>query len=114
MPRRGYKHLTIREDVFKKLEDVRNKYGFGSLGDAIAYLIRVEEEYRDMHRQLTAIAELLNKIAELLASKPPEDVGKKVEELGSEVSSLSVRLDILSRRIKELEAKMKNYEGRRS
>ena len=48
MPKRGYKHLSIREDVFKRLEEVRDKYGFGGLGDAIAYLLHVEEEHKDL------------------------------------------------------------------
>jgi len=43
LPKHGYRHLGIHEDVFTKLKDIRNKYGFGSLGDAIAYLLRVEE-----------------------------------------------------------------------
>ena len=106
LPKHGYRHLSIREDVFKKLEDIRDKYGYGSLSDAIAYLIQVEEEHRETYRQLT---ELLNKIAELLTSR--EDVGRRVEELDSEVSSLKIRLDMLSRRIKELEVKMRSHEG---
>ena len=105
LPKHGYRHLSIREDVFKKLEDIRDKYGFGSLSDAIAYLLRVEEEHRDTYKQLT---ELLNKVVELLTSR--EDVGRRVEELGSEVSSFQIRLDMLSRRVKELEAKMRSHE----
>ena len=115
MPKRGYKHLSIREDVFKRLEEVRDKYGFGSLSDTIAYLLRVEEEHKDLCKQLGTLTELLNKITELLASRPlEEDVGKRIEELHSEVSSLTVRLDMLSRRVKELETRMKSYGRKRS
>ncbi|GEM_PF-4856357 len=115
MPKRGYKHLSIREDVFKRLEEIRDKYGFGSLGDAIAYLLRAEEEHKDLCKQLSTLTELLDKITELLASRPlGEDVGKRIEELHSEVSSLSVRLDMLSRGVKELETRMKSYGRKRS
>jgi len=112
LPKHGYRHLSIREDVFKKLEDIRDKYGYGSLSDAIAYLLQVEEEHRDTYRQLTTITGLLNKIVELLTSRPIEaDVDRRVEELDSEVSSFKIRLDMLSRRIKELEAKRRSHEG---
>ena len=115
MLKRGYTHLSIREDVFKKLEDLRDRYGFGSLGDTMAYLLRVEEEHRDLCKQLGTLTELLNKIAEFLASKPlEENVGKRIEELYSEVSSLNIRLDTLSRRVKELEVKIKSYRRKRS
>ncbi len=48
LPKRGCRHLSIREDVFRILEEVRDKYGFRSLGDAIAYLLHVEEEHKDL------------------------------------------------------------------
>ena len=115
MPRRGYRHPSIREDVFRRLEEVRDRRGFGSLSDAVAYLIHVEEEHRDLCRQLSTLTELLKKITELLASRPlGENTGRRVEELRSEVSSLSVRLDMLSRRVKELETRMKSYGRKRS
>ena len=115
MPKRGYRHLSIRENVFRRLEEIRDRYGFGSLGDAIAYLLRVEEEHKDLCKQLSTLTELLDKITELLGSKSlEEDVGRRIEELHSEVSSLSVRLDMLSRRVKELETRMKSYGRRRS
>ena len=111
MPKRGYRHLSIREDLFRRLEDIRDRYGFGSLGDAIAYLLRVEEEYRDLSKQLSTLIEILGSIAEALSSKHVgEDTGKRIEELRSEISNLSVRLDMLSRRVKELELRMRNYD----
>ncbi len=101
--------------MFKRLEEVRDKYGFGSLSDTIAYLLRVEEEQRDLCKQLNTLTELLDKITELLASRPlEEDAGKKIEELRSEVSGLTVRLDMLSRRVRELETRMKSRGGKRS
>ncbi len=115
MPKHGYRHLSIREDVFKRLEEIRDKHGFGSLSDAIAYLLHIEEEHKDLCRHLSTLNELLNKLIELFTSRPlGGDVGKRIEELSSEVSSLSVRLDMLSRRVKELEARVKSYGRKRS
>jgi predicted CopG family antitoxin len=48
MPPKGYRHLSIREEVFKRLEEFAKSKGVSSLSDAIALLL----DYADIYSKL--------------------------------------------------------------
>ncbi len=48
MPPKGYRHLSIREEVFRRLEEFAKSKGLSSLSDAIALLL----EYADIYSKL--------------------------------------------------------------
>jgi len=39
MPPKGYRHISLKENVYKRLEDLASELGFTSLNDVVAYLI---------------------------------------------------------------------------
>lgn len=39
MPRRGYKSITVPEELYKRLNDVRRRERLASMSDVISYLI---------------------------------------------------------------------------
>jgi hypothetical protein len=48
MPPKGYRHLSLREEVFKRLEEFARSKGLASLSDAIALLL----DYTDIYSKL--------------------------------------------------------------
>jgi len=60
MPRKGYRNLTVREDVFNKINKIRKELGFGSVSDTIIYLI----EQSKVNERLQKVEEMLEKLLE--------------------------------------------------
>ncbi len=108
MPKRGYRHLSLREELYKQLENLKEKHGFGSISDVIAYLLALNEE-REVYKKLENLLERMNSIVESLEATLSAKGWGKIEE---EFSIINVRLNMLSRKVKELEDAVRRI-GRR-
>jgi predicted CopG family antitoxin len=60
MPPKGYRNLSIRDEVYKKLEDIRIDLKLSSISDVIAHLIRTYEDYTN------ALVEILERMDKLI------------------------------------------------
>ena len=60
MPIKGYKSLTVKDELYEKLEILRNDLKCSSINDVIAYLLRTYEDYTNA---LTIIMEKINEIS---------------------------------------------------
>ena len=43
LPRKGYRNVSLREDVYSKLEALRVELGFSSLNDLILHLLTLKD-----------------------------------------------------------------------
>ncbi len=48
MPPRGYRHVSLREEVYRELEELRKEKGLSSINDAVRLLL----EYRRIYLKL--------------------------------------------------------------
>lgn len=69
MPRRGYRNVTLREELFSRLEELRKRYGFSGIPDVIAYLVNVEEMCRAC-RDLASLRSAVEQLVNTLGSQP--------------------------------------------
>ena len=69
MPRRGYRNVTLREELFARLEELRKRYGFSGIPDVIAYLVNVEEMCRAC-RDLASLRSAVEQLVNTLGSQP--------------------------------------------
>ena len=69
MPGKGYSNLTVRQDVRKQLDMLREELGFSTLNDLLVFLVRSYRAYTT--------------------------IGSKLDELITSIGSISQRLDIL-------------------
>ncbi|MCR6692609.1 MAG: hypothetical protein MRT15_09470 [archaeon YNP-LCB-003-016] len=60
MPPKGYRNLSIRDEVYKKLEDIMIDLKLSSINDVIAHLIRTYEDYTN------ALVEILERMDKLI------------------------------------------------
>ena len=74
MPPKGYRHVSLREDVYKKLEELASKLGFTSLNDLLIYLL---ESY-NVVLMMGSLDEKLSKILSILLET--KKVGKAGEK----------------------------------
>jgi hypothetical protein len=54
MPPKGYRHLSLREEVFKRLEEFAKSRGLSSLSDAVALLLDYADIYSKLEHLLQA------------------------------------------------------------
>lgn len=48
MTLRRYRHLSSREELYKRLEEIMKARGFNSVADTIAYLLTLEEGLKEV------------------------------------------------------------------
>jgi hypothetical protein len=60
MPPKGYRHLSIKEEVYRRLEEFASSKGLSSVNDAVVLLL----EYSDIYSKLEYI--LQNGVSNLL------------------------------------------------
>jgi len=58
MPPRGYRHLSLREEVYRRLEEVARELGMTSLNNVIAHLL---DKYRVCVNILEKLEKHINK-----------------------------------------------------
>ena len=92
MPARGYKSVTLKEDLYKELAAFAEERGM-SVAEAIKYLITTYKDFLAVIKKNG----LLKKIGE----EP------KMHELEVSLQYLEMRIDMLSRRLNELEEKIR-------
>jgi predicted CopG family antitoxin len=56
MPVKGYRSLTVKEELYRELEELRGDLKYNSLSDVIAHLLRTYEDY--MNALTTMIGDL--------------------------------------------------------
>jgi predicted ribosome quality control (RQC) complex YloA/Tae2 family protein len=62
MPPKGYRSITVREDIIKRLDEIVSQKGFSSLNDAIVFLLDRYNEFTVIYSKLT---DLLSKTEDL-------------------------------------------------
>jgi len=53
MPPKGYRSITVSENIIKRLHEIVSQKGFSSLNDVIAFLIDRYKEYTVIYGKLT-------------------------------------------------------------
>lgn len=62
MPPKGWRTLSIREDLRKKLEELGQKLGYESLNDVIAFLLDSYEYKVEVSKKLVDVTTTLTRI----------------------------------------------------
>ena len=62
MPPKGYRSITVREDIIKRLDEIVSQKSFSSLNDVIVFLLDRYNEFTVIYSKLT---DLLSKTEDL-------------------------------------------------
>ena len=85
MPPRGYRSVSIREEVYRKLEALAREIGLSSVPDAVAFLLKAYSESRGVVEMLRRVEERLGRIEAELR-----------EVMSSRVTALALLLMVVS------------------
>ncbi len=88
MPPRGYRSLTIREEDYRRLEELRRRLGLRSIADVIRHMLEEHDGLEERIRVLEERVSRLEKLVALLAGIEPwtRVSREEVEEAGEELS----------------------------
>jgi predicted CopG family antitoxin len=122
MPPKNYKNLTVRADVFERLESLRGKLGFGSISDLLVFLVNEHEEYTS---KTSKILEIISKIPQGKLLETPVYTSKTSKEVAGSSKRLEKKrtaIEILkeqrilyeedaARRMKDVDSFFEKLEG---
>lgn len=64
MPPRNYVSITVRKEIYERLEYLRTKLRYNSIGDLIIFLINFYEDNIGVKERIDKVVEMLKKCVE--------------------------------------------------
>ncbi len=87
MPPRGYRSISVPEDVYRRLEALRRRLGLRSVADVVSHLVEsgesLEERVMRLEERVARLEKLVSAllVVEKWGSVSPEEVEETGEEL---------------------------------
>lgn len=71
MPPKGYASLTLRREIYEKLEKLRTSLGYSSMSNLLVFLIDFYSTNAETRREINKCMEILSKCVEKSLVKSP-------------------------------------------
>lgn len=71
MPPKGYASLTVRREVYEKLEKLRASLGYSSMSNLLIFLVDFYSTYAETKKEVSKCMEILSKCVEKSLAEPP-------------------------------------------
>jgi hypothetical protein len=126
VPPKGYRHLSVREEVYRELEEFAKEKGLSSVAEAVKLLLEYKSIYSRLEYILqsgvspfaVSVSELARQLRDELARSLERKITDllnpftaKVDELAKRVAELQAKIEILAQQIQQKPAGEKPKKG---